>query len=368
MPGLQYQGAAFQYYFNYYHLKGPTLPPGQWYSYTDSSSYELQTTEFANINFDITDKLNVEAGVVHFHSDDRFSTPNLLFAYGPSTASYTTSDSHKWDAKFGINYKVADHVMVYADFAQGFRPGGNNTGDPPKCYAAGVPLNYTPDTLNNFEVGWKTTSLNGHLLWNGAAYYMDWKKLQALIYDANVCAAASYNINVGDARIYGMESNIDYKVNDNLSLQASANYTDSRVTSAADPNYLTFVNERLPFAPYFSWSWNARFEQPFASALRGYVQFDMAHKGDMWNGLSPNDRNSGLPRILQPSYTLSNLRVGLTPEGGKWLAELYVTNLTDRNAIIYSNSGNFDLRETTNEPRVFGLRLNYRWGKETNAE
>jgi iron complex outermembrane receptor protein len=368
MPGLQYKGAAFQYYFTYYHLTGPTLPPGQWYSYTDSSSYELQTTEFANINFDITDKLNVEAGVVHFHSDDRYNTPNLLFAYGPSTASFTTADSHKWDAKFGINYKVADHVMVYADFSQGFRPGGNNAGDPTKCYTGGVPQQYTPDTLNNFEFGWKTTSLNGHLLWNGAAYYMDWKELQALIYDALVCSAASYNINVGDARIYGMESNIDYKVNDNLSLQASANYTDSRVTSAADANYLTFVNERLPFAPYFSWSWNARFEQPLDGALRGYVQFDMAHKGDMWNGLSPNDKNTGLPRVLQPSYTISNLRVGLTPEGGKWLAELYVSNLTDRNAIIYSNTGNFDLRETTNEPRVFGLRLNYRWGKETNSE
>ncbi len=368
MPGLQYKGAAFQYYLNYYQLTAPTLPVGQWYSYTDSSSYELQTTEFANINFDITDKLNVEAGVVHFHSDDRYFTPNFQFAYAPSLPSFIKSDSHKWDAKFGINYKIADHVMVYGDFSQGFRPGGTNAGDPPKCYAAGVPQQYTPDTLNNFEFGWKTTSLNGHLLWNGAVYWMDWKQLQALIFDALVCSSASYNINVGDARIYGMESNVDFKINDNWSLQASANYTDSRVTSAADANYLPFVNERLPFAPYFSWSWNARYEQPLVGDLRGYVQFDMAHKGDMWNGLSPNDKNTGLPRILQPSYTISNLRVGLTPEGGKWLAELYVTNLTDTNAIIYSNTGNFDLRETTNEPRVLGVRLNYRFGKEKNAE
>jgi iron complex outermembrane receptor protein len=375
MPNLQYQGAAFQYYLNYYQLTKPTLPAGQWYSYIDSSYEELQTTEFANITFDITDKLNVEAGIVHFHEDARYTTPNLQFAYGPSTPSFVTSDSHKWDTKFGINYKVADHVMVYADFSQGFRPGGNNAGDPNKCYASnpetgapGVPPQYTPDTLNNFEFGWKTTSLNGHLLWNGAAYLMKWNQLQALIYDAEVCAAASYNINVGEARIYGMESNIDYKVNENWSLQASANYTDSRVTSAANSNYEPYVNERLPFAPYFSWSWNTRYEQPLSGTLHGYLQFDMSHKGDMWNGLSPDDRNTGLPRILQPSFTISNFRIGLTPAGGKWLAELYVTNLTDRNAIIYSNTGNFDLRETTNEPRVFGLRMNYRWGKEGNSE
>ncbi len=94
----------------------------------------------------------------------------------------------------------------------------------------------------------------------------------------------------------------------------------------------------------------------------------MAHKGDMWNGLNPNDVNTGLPRILQPAYTIMNLRFGLNPEGGRWLAELYCTNLTDKNAIVYSNTGNFDLRLTTNEPRVIGLRLNYRFGKETNSE
>ncbi|HEY4968284.1 MAG TPA: TonB-dependent receptor, partial [Steroidobacteraceae bacterium] len=194
------------------------------------------------------------------------------------------------------------------------------------------------------------------------------KQLQALIYDANVCSSSSYNINVGEARIYGMESNIDYKINDNLSLQASADYTDSRVTAAADPNYLSYVNERLPFAPYFSWSWNARYEHPLGGKLRGYAQFDMAHKGDMWNGLNPDDKNNGLPRILQLGYTISNLRFGLNPDGGHWLAEFYITNLTDKNAIIYSNTGNFDLRETTNQPRVFGVRLNYRLGKETNSE
>jgi outer membrane receptor protein involved in Fe transport len=123
------------------------------------------------------------------------------------------------------------------------------------------------------------------------------------------------------------------------------------------------VGERLPFSPYFNWSWNARYEHPLASNLRGYVQFDMAHKGDMYNGLNPNDKNTGLPRILQPAYTLMNLRLGLTPVGDRWLAEFYITNLTDKNAIVYSNTGNFDLRLTTNEPRVYGLRLSYRWGK-----
>ena len=362
MPGLRTDGAAFQYELYYYHTAAATLPPGVWYGYTERSDY-LQTTEFANINYDLTDKLNVEAGTVHFHSDSSYYTPYAQFAYYSSGASYYTSSSHKWNSRLGANYKVTDKVMVYADFAQGFREGGSNFGDPTGCYTSGVPASYTPDTLNNYELGWKTTSMQGRFLWNGAAYFMDWKQLQALIYNALVCPSASYNINVGDARIYGVESNIDYKVNDNWALQASVNYTDSRVISTVTPDYQAYVNERLPFAPYFSWSWNARYEQPLSNSMRGYVQFDVAHKGDMWNGLNPNDVNTGLPRILQPSYTIMNLRFGLNPVNEQWLAEFYITNLTDKNAIVYSNTGNFDLRETTNEPRVFGLRLNYRWGK-----
>ena len=93
----------------------------------------------------------------------------------------------------------------------------------------------------------------------------------------------------------------------------------------------------------------------------------MAHKGDMWNDLHVAGSN-GFPRMLQPEYSLLNLRLGLNPENADWLLELYVTNLADKNAIIYTNTGNFDLRQTTNEPRVFGLRINYRWGKHAGGE
>ena len=364
MPGLQYKGAAFQYELNAYHLTQASLPPGVWYTYTETS-HDLETSEFANISFDVTDKLNVEAGAVYFHSYSTYDTPVLGFAYAPNTPSDFSETSHKTDGKAGVNYKITDHVLAYADWAQGFRPGGSNSGLPSGCYSNGVTQTYTPDTLNNYEVGWKTTSQGGRLLWNGAAYYMDWKNLQAIIYDATVCPTSSYYINVGDARIYGMESNVDYKIDEHLTLQASVNYTDARVTSASTAAYDSYVNERLPFAPYFSWAWNGRYQRHIADDLQGYLQFDMADKGDMFNGLNPDDKNTGLPRILQPSYIIMNLRMGVNPIGEAWFAEFYVANLADKNAIVYSNTGNFDLRLTTNEPRVFGVRLSYRWGKAT---
>ncbi len=368
IPGLRTNSPAF-YYFNYYGgtPQGSTsLPPGEWYAYTSRSDY-LQTTEFANISFDFTDKLNVEAGVVHFHSNFSTYSPYGQLTYSPVSPSVNIGGSNKWDAKYGINYKLTEKAMVYADFAQGFRDGGTNSGYPTACYEHGVPSKYVPDTLNNYELGWKTTWLDGHLLWNGAAYLMHWKQLQTIIFDPNICPPSSFNVNVGNARIYGLESNVDYKFNEHLSFQAAASYTDSRIVSSQYPTFEENVGERLPYVPYFSWSWNLRYEQPLVDGLRGYAQVDMSHKGDMWNDLHVEGSN-GFPRILQPSYSIVNLRLGVNPEGAHWLTEFYVTNLADKNAIVYSNTGNFDLRQTTNQPRVFGLRMNYRFGKETNSE
>ena len=116
--------------------------------------------------------------------------------------------------------------------------------------------------------------------------------------------------------------------------------------------------------PYFNYSANLRYAHPLSARLSGYAQFDVGHKGDMWDDLHVAGSN-GFPRMLQPAYSLMNLRFGINPtEGERWMVELYITNLADKNAIIYTNTGNFDLRQTTNEPRVYGLRVNYRIGKQ----
>ena len=110
------------------------------------------------------------------------------------------------------------------------------------------------------------------------------------------------------------------------------------------------------------------FDYPFCDVLKaledehGFDVESVAHKGDMWNDLHVAGSN-GFGRVEQPPYSIMNLRIGLNPEGGHWLAELYVRNLTDKNAIIYSNTGNFDLRETTNEPRVIGTIFTMKQGQ-----
>ena len=368
MPGLRTTSPAIQYY-NAYNGTPPgstSLPPGVWYGYQTRTDY-LQTTEFADISFDVIEKLNVEAGAVHFKSDSRYYSPYGQLAYVAASDSLSLAASNKWNGKLGVNYRWSNQLMMYANFSQGFRDGGTNSGYPQSCYNNGVPKSYVPDTLNNYELGWKSTVLGGRMTWNGAAYRMNWKELQTLIYNAATCAPSSFGVNIGDARIQGVESNVDYKLNDHWSMQAAGSYTDSHIVSSPYPAFQANVGERLPFVGYFNWSWNLRYQLHLREGLLGYAQLDMAHKGDMWNDVRVEGSN-GFPRILQPGYTVANLRVGLNPPDSRWLAELYVTNVADTNAIVYSNTFNFDLRETTNEPRVVGLRLNYRFGKISGTE
>ncbi len=128
-------------------------PPGQWYAYTERSDY-LQTTEFANISFDITDQLNVEAGAVHFHSDFKYYTPYSQFAYyKPGRAAPTGRLSHKWNSKFGINYKIADHAWSMRDFRRASVTAASMPATRRELLQKRRAHNYAPDTLNNYELG-----------------------------------------------------------------------------------------------------------------------------------------------------------------------------------------------------------------------
>jgi iron complex outermembrane receptor protein len=366
MPGLQPNGEAYQniinYYNTYYNDKPATPLPNEWYSYISRFDY-LDTTEFADLTLNITDRWSLEGGVQHYKSTFESGSQYAGYFWNAKDPSFDTGGSHKVNAKAGVNFKASKNLLLYGIFSQGFRDGGANTGLGASCIANGAPTTFKSDTLNNFEVGWKSSLLDGRMTWNGAFYYMNWKGYQAPVFDLAICPSG-FNANLGNARIYGTESNIDYRISEGLSIQVSASYNDSRLVTNTFQNedFVVVPGERLPFVPYFSYSANARYEHPLGASLKGFAQFDIAHKGDMWSDLRVTNTN-GFGRSLQPAYDISNLRFGLRAPNDRWTVEAYLSNIFDKNAVIYTNTSNYDHRQTTNEPRVIGLRLSYRWGK-----
>lgn len=370
MPGLQPSGEAYQSALSYYsaYYTGTAAPlPHEWYSSLSRDDLK-ETAEFVDISFDITKHWTFEAGTRYYEGDLSSSNQWASYFYQPKVPSGALAVSaHKVTSKASLSYKVSSHLMLYGTFSQGFRMGGSNAGAGSACFAKGVPQTFKPDTLDNFEVGWKSTPLGGRMTWNGAFYYMPWKDFQAPIFDDSICPT-TFNANFGDARIYGAESNVAVRITDGLTFELTANYNDPRLTTVK-PDFtgvltaMIVPNERLPFVPYLSYSANIRYERSLSSELKGYLQYDIAHKGDMWSDLravsNPALGKGGDARVLQPEYNISNVRFGV--ERASWTLEAYVSNLWNTNAVILVNTANYDNRQTTNEPRVFGLRASYKW-------
>jgi len=127
------------------------------------------------------------------------------------------------------------------------------------------------------------------------------------------------------------------------------------------------VGERLPYVPLLKASASARYEWPVGNAETAFAQYDESFNGSMWSSLNlAGVAAIGLPeRYLQPAYTLGTFRFGLGSKNDAWSVEGYLNNVADTHAVIYINTGNFDKRETTNPPRMFGVRIKYRFGKSS---
>jgi iron complex outermembrane receptor protein len=363
-PGIVQNGQAGQAAIDYYYDTATPLP-GEWYSYSQQRTDNHQIAGFGELTQDITSRWSVIFGFRDFKS--RVSQSGLWsgYFYQPKLPTPTESVTFsKQDYKAGINFKYSDNTLYYASFAQGFRDGGFNTS------ASGnplVPATFQPDTLNSYELGWKTVLAEGRFLWNGAAYYMPWKNYQTAVFDLAI-DPVTFNANIGDARVYGVESNIEVRPMHGLTLSLSASYNDSHLTSDSyeNANFVVTSGQRLPFVPYVKASATARYEWVLAPNFNAYSQFDVSHTGDMWSDLNQSTL-SATTRELQPAYNLSNLRFGLNNAKDSWGAEAYITNLDNTRAVIYINKYNYDGRQTTNEPRVFGLRLKYRFGGKNGS-
>ncbi|HVO48424.1 MAG TPA: sulfotransferase [Steroidobacteraceae bacterium] len=359
MPGVKVDGAAAQYFIHYY---GPATPlPTEYYSIFARSDY-VETTQFGDLNFDLNPHWNIEAGVEHFHSGRVSDIDWNAAFYQEKLPSRHQTSSHKNNFKGGLSYKPDERTLLYLSYAEGFRDGGDNAL-PPRAPAS-IPRYYQPDTLRNYELGWKLTWWDARVRWNGAVYYMRWVGYQVPIYDPTI-ASFSFNANIGDARIYGSESSLEFEPVGGLHFSVSGSYNDARLVSNKfqNPDVLILPGERLPFSPYLNAAGSVRYERALNRVLRGFAQFDVSHKGDTWNDLTISD-SGGFHRFLQPAYDIGSLRVGVNPAEGNWQVEGYISNMWNKHAIVFANYTGYSHPQVVNEPRVFGVRIKYRWGKK----
>lgn len=269
-------------------------------------------------------------------------------------SSYSTVISRDSGTVFkgNIALRPGAETLLYAQAAQGFRPGGVNQ-------VIGLPAElgpYRSDSVWTYEAGLKTSWLDRRLTLNLAAYRTDWRDMQ--VGGVTVNGPFSVISNAGAARITGFEAEAVLRPVAGLRLEANAGYTDAKLS--ADQRNANIIatgkqGDRVPYVPRFSAGGAASYGWQAAPGITARLRLDLAHVGASASEFRPD--NPFYRRL--PAYTLVNLAAGVDLAAG-WQANLFAANLFDAVAITSSTANNVSLGRTLNtsaRPRTIGLSI-----------
>lgn len=369
---------ANSYAYNYYaYYDGINFPLEEtdvyWAQFYDRSV--TQKAIFGEITYDLTDKLRVAAGGRWFEYERDRSETNQLPLGLPTFVSTGIDDNLGTDAvqskdsdtvwKLGLQYDIDEDRMLYALYSEGFRLGGTNSL---RVFNEGLaPREYEPDTLRNYEVGFKTTWFDDRVTLNASAFKMEWDQIQSSIFGGGFQWWQNGNVNAGTAETTGLEASAWAQVTDRLTLNGSVFVADAKYTEDFDQFVTRRKGEPLLFAPDSKFWLAAEYTIPDVA-----FGADLWFRYDYWRQ-SKSFQNAGDPPTIIPASESSDFQVGFWKDDD-WNLTLTVNNVWDQRQIYsFDQSGEFyaDFFGTNqyrslinyNRPREFTVRLRKSFGK-----
>jgi iron complex outermembrane recepter protein len=347
-----------------------------------------QKAAFGDFSFDIIPKrLTLSLGT-RFYSMDTFLLGSKNSVYGcrntaPGTCSGPDSEGfnalglqqtfsgHK--SKANLSWKINDQALVYATYSEGFRPGGFNTGtgvitaNSPLNGIFTVPKSYSPDTLENKEIGWKTTWFDHRVQFNGAIYQEDWYNVQVSITDPLLYGNLNFTTNGPHYRVRGAEGDVVVLATERLTVNSSFAWNSSSQQNA--PSLIgnngvavslvptAGIGSTLAQSPAFQGNIRARYEVPVNDYV-GYAQIGGQHTDHSYASILTAGAFES-QRQNQDPYTTYDGSLGV--KKNPWMVEFYGENLTDARAQLYVNGFQFVQQVVTNRPRTLGVRMSYKF-------
>ena len=274
----------------------------------------------------------------------------------------------EWSGTLKAAYRWNDHVMTYVSGARGYKGGGFNLdrvqvpsaggilGGPPLIVAVDD-TSFPGEFVDSYELGAKTTWLDGNLLLNATLFHQQYENFQL-----NSFLGTSYVVRaIPEVTSKGVDAEILWQTSiKGLMVQGGVTYADTRYGDDLLPDADLFLlpGSRISYAPAWSGTASVTYQWDFGSDLLG--RFNIGTKY-----LSEHNTGSDLdPQKIQSGYALVNARVGIGSKDKRWAVELWGQNLTDK---TYTQVG-FDAPLQTGSwnaflgaPRTYGmtLRLQY---------
>lgn len=155
--------------------------------------------------------------------------------------------------KIGLSYNVSDDVMLYGNYSRGFKSG---KFDVEFLHTDATPFpqrSLEEETLDAFEIGFKSTLQDGRMQLNGAVFYYTWDDLQVF----NVGSNGPEFFNLPEAEITGFELETKWVPADDWLISVGVGFLDSEITDVTGIDFDLGQGEfqkghELVLAPEFS--------------------------------------------------------------------------------------------------------------------
>jgi iron complex outermembrane receptor protein len=237
---------------------------------------------------------------------------------------------NNFSPRFSANYALNESQNVYATISRGFKSGGVQPG------SELVKKSYDPETLWNYEVGFKGEFLERRLQLNSSIFFMDWKNIQTETAFGIPNPGGGVRFidaigNAASAHSYGAESEIIGRVLPELTLSGGIGYDEAKFIdyqkAYVEGKLQPLSGAPLPNAPRWTGHAAAEYSHALGGEHEGFVRLEWNFKGAIKPDLT-SEVHSGFPYDV-PAYNVTNLRLGVSA-GEKWDVVAFAENLFDR--------------------------------------
>ena len=282
----------------------------------------------------------------------------LLAVASPATADTSKSWTNlSW--KLSLDYKPSNHLLVYGLISRGFKGGAFAPVSNDRSLivdANGAIISVPPETVTDFEAGFKADVIPGRLRINGSAYYYDYKNYQTNQFVAAVQAQVLSSLPKG--RLFGAELEVQAIPFDGLHVDIGAGFANTKITKVndpSDPGNAALLGNKFPLAESVNANVSVRYDiktdiGTFSPEISG------KYHGKYYT-LKENDVQLG-------DYATLDARIGYESVNGTFYGGLWIKNLTNKRVpITIDDSSEFfgGNIAAVNARKTFGATLGARF-------
>jgi iron complex outermembrane receptor protein len=336
---------------------------------------------YGQLQYDFTDALTL--GVeLRYNADD-------IKAKGGAANLNLSQTYNTVLPRVTLDWKASQNMMLYGVVSKGNKPGDFNTGTDLKDSERPV----KEEDAWNYELGAKSTILDGRATLNAAVYYIDWTQQQLTTTTTGVSGRGAYSIldNLGKTDIKGFELEFAMAITDFWDLYLGYAYTDTeikdyRISAEQSLNPSSGMVSGYEEAAQFGFPYAANGDviisgTELPQVSKNQLTFSNAFKGQLsadWGWSARVDylyNSKRYDQVYNAAYTGDSNRINLHLGASyrKLDMELWVRNVTNDNtspALIryvetrtgyYTYGPDRAIGATLPEKRATGVTVGYRF-------